>query len=782
MKTIKLLTMTAVLLLALASCANYEVESAKQQSDDKKPLEFSLVVKNQTKAGQIYSSNLEKLYIDTKGTFYSAAGELVTDPTLVLSKSGDTWSYTYNNNAGSVLYWPMEGLENAQFRAWYYDGTTAAAKGALDNKAADLDAVGAYTALNYVSGTQAVPLTMYHAVSKAEFKAKVLTKSDDGPYKIKVDVKGVSMHNMAYKASAYTAPESETPMGVFSVVGNETRDLLAQPASHSFITQSSAAATIGSMFVMPQEIEAQNLSAATWTKPYISILAQIRTDEVGNDVPIFPKNATATDYAWIALPLPADFEGFEAHHKYVFTINLRDDAMGVADRDQYPNKDEEEGPKGENSESLVPVDDRGEEIAIEGRSAFAFNVTVEEVLDFDEYPEGQDPNTEISVNNPENVVDLSTLTADYEAQDGDILANTLAGNYRITIADGATVTLRNVTINIGSEDYSALSCNGSATIILDAETTSTLSSPLGSDYPALRSAHNTGSGDEYTLTIKGTGSLNATSSGKGAGIGGGYGIACGNIKIEGGIITANGGSYAAGIGGGGGSEAPCGNIVIEGGTITANAGSYASGIGGGRFGSCGTVTVTDGVTSVTAKRSIPDSRCIGKGQEGSCGTVTIGGTVYSDGATPNQTDNKTFVYTTPVSTETAPTWDANDLAGMLLDFEFTSYTKGGISAVVDGGDTWWDSEMIYIENGEVYFSSTIGNITHIEMTGFTLENGELYDGWTVNGSTFTWSGTPDDTIPLAVFTSFWDPDLEDYVGVPISIYIGDNANIVFTVE
>ena len=661
MKTIKYIAI-ATAVLALASCSSVELDSAKQAAGGRKPLEFSLVVKNQTRADQIVSTNLSKLYMTTVGTFYSAAGAEVVNPTLELTKGEQGWSYIYNGLEGNnVLYWPMEGLQNAQFRAWYYDGTTAAAKGALDNKAADLDAVGAYTTINYVSGAQNVPLNMYHAVSKAEFKAKVLTKSADGPYKIKVDIKNVSLHNMAYKASAYTAPESTSPMGAFTVVSDDTRDLLAAPASHDFIGQSSAATTIGTMFVMPQAIEAQDFSATTWDKPYISILAQICTDETGNVVPIFPKNATANDYAWIALPLPSDFTAFQAHHKYIFTINLRDDAMGVADKDQYPNKEEmdnpdnpteDDEPYGEDTEDLVPEGDRGKEITIEGRSAFSFAVTVEDVYDFDEYPEGQEPNTEISVNDPENVVDLSTLTADYEAQNGDILANTLAGNYRITIADGATVTLRNVTINIGSEDYSALSCDGSATIILDAGTTNTLCSPLGSDYPALRSAHNTGSGDEYTLTITGTGSLTATSYGKGAGIGGGYGIKCGNIRILNGDITASGGSYAAGIGGGGGENGTCGNILIEGGSITANAGSYASGIGGGRFGSCGTVTITDGVTSVSAKRSILESRCIGKGADGSCGTVTIGDTAYSDGATPNQTDNKTFVY--PI-----PGWDGN---------------------------------------------------------------------------------------------------------------------------
>ena len=43
----------------------------------------------------------------------------------------------------------------------------------------------------------------------------------------------------------------------------------------------------------------------------------------------------------------------------------------------------------------------------------------------------------------ENVVDLSTLTTDYVAQDGDVLTDTLATKVKISAAAGATITLRN---------------------------------------------------------------------------------------------------------------------------------------------------------------------------------------------------------------------------------------------------------------------------------------------------------------------------------------------------
>ena len=128
--------------------------------------------------------------------------------------------------------------------------------------------------------------------------------------------------------------------------------------------------------------------------------------------------------------------------------------------------------------------------------------------------------------------------------------------------------------------------------------------------------------ENKTVTIQGSGSLNASSNGSGAGIGGGIGFNCGNITITGGNITATGGNGRPGIGGG--TEA-CGNITITGGTITATGGNAAAGIGGSNTGNCGDITITSGVTRVTATKGnniSPNS--IGAGAFGTCGTVTFG--------------------------------------------------------------------------------------------------------------------------------------------------------------
>ena len=217
----------------------------------------------------------------------------------------------------------------------------------------------------------------------------------------------------------------------------------------------------------------------------------------------------------------------------------------------------------------------------------------------------------------ENVVDLSTLTANYEAQDGDVLTGILSGDKQITIADGATVTLKDVNItclsnNEETANFAGITPLGDATIMLEGANT-----VKGGyeDYPGIYVPENT------TLTIDGTGSLDASSNGYGCGIGGGFDMAAGNIVINGGTIIANGGDDAAGIGSGA-YESSCGDITINGGTVTATGGGDGAGIGSGAYDSlCGDITINGGTVTATGGG---DGAGIGSGAYGSsCGTKTI---------------------------------------------------------------------------------------------------------------------------------------------------------------
>ena len=249
------------------------------------------------------------------------------------------------------------------------------------------------------------------------------------------------------------------------------------------------------------------------------------------------------------------------------------------------------------------------------------------------------------------------VSPDIWIPDGSTLKTTgLTCGSTVTIASGATVRMWNTTISVTSGP--GIKCSGNATIILDGTNTVTTTA---TDYPGILPGSS-----GTTLTIQGSGSLTATGSFGGSGIGSGS-IAsdgscntCGNITISGGTITAIGGNSAAGIGSGtifntGSDYTPstCGDILINGGTVTATGGSCATAIGGGNFGRCGRITITDGVTRVTANKSAdsPSSYSIGRGDGitySTCGTVTIGGTVYYDG-TNFQNGGDTYLATSPLT-------------------------------------------------------------------------------------------------------------------------------------
>ena len=346
---------------------------------------------------------------------------------------------------------------------------------------------------------------------------------------------------------------------------------------------------------------------------------------------------------------------------------------------------------------------------------------------------------------------LSTLSSDYTAADGETLYGTLTGNYKISLADGATVTLKDVTID-GSGNYAGINCMGDATIILDG--TNNVKG-YSSDYPGIYVPR------YKTLTILGTGSLTAIGNGCGAGIGGRSDVYCGNIVIEGGTITATGGLAAAGIGGGydycgditisggtvtatggdkaagigSGSTGSCGSITISGGTVTATGGLEAAGIGTGSYGSCGNITINEGVTSVTATKGFDAYNSIGAGYHGSCGTVTIGGNVGAISKSP---------YTFPVITDLS-TVDGNYTA---LNLETLTGTLAGnymISIAAGATVTLKDMTIGGTDNSDYQWAGITceGNATIIlEGTNSVEGSSYYYPGIHVpKGSTLTIRGT-----------------------------------------
>ncbi len=192
---------------------------------------------------------------------------------------------------------------------------------------------------------------------------------------------------------------------------------------------------------------------------------------------------------------------------------------------------------------------------------------------------------------------LSSLTQDYEAKNGDVLTGTPGKDIRIIIADGATVTLQNVSINADDTVYPGIRCNGDATLLLVGSNTV---NGRYADYPGIYPGP-AGS----TLIIQGNGSLSASSAaapGIGSSSGDSSFINCGNIVIAGGTIVASGGGKAPGIGSGAGSD------------VSENKPR------------CGDITITSTVTRVTVSKGANATYSIGPGQGGStCGAVNVPG-------------------------------------------------------------------------------------------------------------------------------------------------------------
>lgn len=242
-------------------------------------------------------------------------------------------------------------------------------------------------------------------------------------------------------------------------------------------------------------------------------------------------------------------------------------------------------------------------------------------------------------------VNLASQTADYTATSGDVLTGTLDPAYKLIIPMDAVVMLKNATINYGGYDGPAIECQGRATIVLADGTTNSVTVPGGTEpnqsgYPGIWA------GDYGTkLTIKGsTGVLNIVGGYLAAGIGyphysytNGVGShQCGVIQIDGGVINSYAGHVSVlgdGCESGIGSicSAPsgdlCEGIIINGGTVTAKGGTAGIGSSGGA--DVGFITINGGTVIATGGE---DSPGIGAGPYAACGPITInGGTVTATG-------------------------------------------------------------------------------------------------------------------------------------------------------
>ena len=288
-------------------------------------------------------------------------------------------------------------------------------------------------------------------------------------------------------------------------------------------------------------------------------------------------------------------------------------------------------------------------------------------IESNKYYSGSDEDIDLTITTNLRVVNFTYWTSglDFQEQDYDIYTGELSmGHQPPSLGNNDGVwrpyTLKDVTIHenldcsgnvvltlkgnnvIGCEDrffnYAGLGVNGASyngnqyyTLVIDGDGSLVVSG--GYDWPGIGSCVQSCG----NIEIRG-GHITAIGDGTAPGIGAGKNYTCRNITITGGTVIAKGGNLTgssnggAGIGTAGAGNQICGNILITGGTVEATGGYYGAGIGTAYLGRCGTITITDGVTQVTATKGGRASKSIGlarKAAQPSCGTVTIGGVTGS---------------------------------------------------------------------------------------------------------------------------------------------------------
>lgn len=364
--------------------------------------------------------------------------------------------------------------------------------------------------------------------------------------------------------------------------------------------------------------------------------------------------------------------------------------------------------------------------------------------------------------------DLSKLTNESTpefatARDGMTIYNELTANVKVSIADGATVTLHDVNITNRREycDWPGINCIGDATLVL--EGTNTVCAGLEDDFSS--SAPGIYIAENKTLIIRerGDGRLTAYSGGDdpwGAGIGAGVEMNCGNIVIESGTIIAGRVSPDGGAGIGSALYSTCGTIEIKGGTVTAIGGGYSAGIGSGySFGtgsssSCGNITINSGVTSVTAT-SMSSVNLIGAGYDGTCGTVTFDNVVMYNGSSWTTTPTNGGTYGGLSLAITTDEYDA--ITWTLTPYVAPSVPEGAINGLftIDG-----DGNKVYFSQGNLQYIGSSGTWKFADTQWEVIGTSQGNTSQTTTRDLFGWGTSGWDS--GNTYYHPWDTDNSDY--------------------
>ncbi len=349
-----------------------------------------------------------------------------------------------------------------------------------------------------------------------------------------------------------------------------------------------------------------------------------------------------------------------------------------------------------------------------------------------------------------------TAGGDYTVT-GESSTNTITVN--VTSGDPVNITLRDVSVTSGGTAFDIQ--KGNVTLNL----TGVNSFESGSEYAGIHVL------EGASLTIQGEGTLYATSSKYGAGIGGDHNSNAGNITINSGTIVARSNNDGAGIGGGHANDSKSKqygrfqSITIKGGKVTAESAGNGAGIGCGCWAKAmGSITISGG--EIHAKSGAPNNQAyaIGYAHRASDFTSTInitGGVIFTEGNHDRGIGAKT------VNKNNAIIVDRNNNVNFLGNPTITSDVTipSGVTLTVPSGRTLTVAEgvILTIEEG-----ARLDNQGVVTGEGVVLVNGEV-------------SGEVDIAVRAVLSVPSFPEESEDYSVEPMAVTVSNNGTRAITI-
>lgn len=390
--------------VALASCSNESIDSQEKRValSDAAALNIAPAIQGTTRGTVTTDANFTQFFVKASGSdnFFETTSATAPTPDEITAGTGSigtSFEKTVKLDAASgkwyiegnkeKYYWWKSKTMTGSFEAWApysADGFAPGKEYQVNNTLADQqDIIVAYNTGAGGDFTSGVPLNFQHAMSQVIIKA--LNKDASTT---KIEVAGIRLNNLK-NTGTLASVTTPTTSGTFAwpdaawtlstpIDTYEDGSNIVEPSS-SITTLTTAATQLTStpFLLMPQTTAKADLTAATVSGAYFSVLIRV-TKIDGNEV-TYPTWDTSKDsnydeskkgqlFAYVAVPVDINWK---PGYKYTYTLNFSSTGIGKVDPTQptaKPNTDSK-FPTGEDTKP-------GQDI-VDGPVQLFFTTTVE---------------------------------------------------------------------------------------------------------------------------------------------------------------------------------------------------------------------------------------------------------------------------------------------------------------------------------------------------------------------------------------------------------------------